>query len=237
MKAKTSDKILLGILTIGVGAIVCLLSPTKKTSAFLIGSSAGLATSLYVINTKNKVEQKSHKQNLKFDSSTTTYQPQLDNQTQEEIADVSNDELSSYSTEKISTWLESKAIEVKDSQTPRAYDRTYDRLTLLLGNDYPHLQKFYLCIKKRLSDGKSFKLDLATKDVKTISKITNFGSKLHEYTFLSHYRYSSTTKAIFATPNRTGSIINFFTGQWFERFIYLKISQFLTQQGLDYQYQ
>ncbi|MGL5831867.1 MAG: hypothetical protein ACRC1Z_01390 [Waterburya sp.] len=240
MSIKTFDKISISILTIGIGAFFYLLFPAKKTSVFLFGSGTGLATSLYVLNTKNKISQRSHQANLNLNSLIIAAPQRQDNESQNDFTSTSSNESSKYivenTVEKIIKWLENQKINPKNYQTPQSCDYTYDRITIALGENYVYLRKLYKKIKQRLNNGDSFRLSLINKTAQEISIITLFCQQLYKYTFLAQYRYNRETKTILATLNRTGDICSFFSGKWFERFVYLKVSQLLSQEGFDYQY-
>ncbi|MGL6340179.1 MAG: hypothetical protein ACRC80_13705 [Waterburya sp.] len=234
MSIKTFDKISIGILTIGVGAFFYLLFPAKKNSAFLFGSGTGLATSIYILNTKNKNSHSSHQANL--NPLIIALPKKQDNENQNHLTSIPSNESSKYAVEKIIKWLKTQKINLKNYQTPQPCDQTYDRITLALGENYFYLKKLYKKIKQRLGDGNSFRLSLINTTAQEISINTSFCQQLYKYTFLAQYRYNRETKTIFATPNRTGDICNFFSGKWFERFVCLKVSQLLSQEGFDYQY-
>ena len=57
---------------------------------------------------------------------------------------------------------------------------------------------------------------------------------LSSYAFLSAYKYTKHTKTIYAAPQRVGTVINFFTGGWFERYIYFRIHSLLSQNRLEF---
>lgn len=243
MRTKTIDRLFIGIVTIGTGATVFLLSTSKKLSAVLLASTTGAVGSLYVVKSQARIESKLDTLINIIAKSSATSRIESDNvkPNSSEITSLYSrsdrpEQLENSSAAPIIQWLESLEITVSNYYQSQAYDYIYDHLTISLGENYEYLDKLYQKIKRRLSNGNNFQLSLIGKNQREIYVNTSFCSQLYEYAFLTSYRYSSNNKTIFASPNRTGQAINFFSGQWFERFVYLKVSQLLSQQSLSYQY-
>jgi len=89
-------------------------------------------------------------------------------------------------------------------------------------------------IRKSLSSGVGFTLNLSSKSPIEIANATQFCSKLSHYALLATYRYNKYTKTIHAAPQRNGKVINFFNGGWFERYIYFKLISLFSQCDLEY---
>jgi hypothetical protein len=131
-------------------------------------------------------------------------------------------------------WLASRNITVKNFKQQEPDDDVFDQLAVFLGERFDSLKRVHDQIRKRLSTGSSFVLDLSSSSQEEIANSTQFCTWLHEYAFLASYRYNKYSKTIYATPQRVGKVINFFTGGWFERFVFLKVASLLSQNGLGY---
>lgn len=77
-------------------------------------------------------------------------------------------------------------------------------------------------------------LNLAKRSQKEIQDITAFCQELKKYAFLQKYQYNKNSKTIYAAIQKNGNVTNFFTGDWFERFVYLKACALLDQEGFTY---
>ncbi|WP_299756755.1 hypothetical protein [uncultured Chloroflexus sp.] len=131
-------------------------------------------------------------------------------------------------------WLTAKGITVRNYREQRADDAVFDQLALFLGERFATLSRIHERIRRSLSTGNGFTLNLASQSKEEIADSTQFCDMMHSYAFLSSYKYNKLTKTIYATPQRVGKVINFFTGGWFERYIYLKIRSLLSQHGLPF---
>jgi len=133
-------------------------------------------------------------------------------------------------------WLASRGITVKNYKQQEKTDAVFDQLAMFLGERFASLKCLHDQIRKRLSTGDSFTLNLASSSQEEIANSTQFCTWLHQYAFLASYRYNKYTKTIYAVPQRVGKVINFFTGGWFERFVFLKVASLLSQNGMAYVY-
>ncbi len=242
MPTKLIDFLFISILAIGTGATVFLLSTSRKISSVLLASATSGVAGTYIVKSKMQLESKLNTLIAVFDYNNTPVK--LDNLSSNStsFAPIFLPKLTldtaknKQERQQVIQWLESLDITVNNYSQPQSTDYIYDRLTISLGDNYQYLEKLYQQIKRNLSNGGNFKLKLSGKDQQLIAHNTSFCTQLYEYTFLSSYRYIAATKTIVAAPNRKGEVINFFSGQWFERFVYLKVSQLLSYHELDYQY-
>jgi hypothetical protein len=131
-------------------------------------------------------------------------------------------------------WLASRNITVKNYRQQEATDEIFDRMATFLGERFDSLVNLHDQIRRNLSTGSSFTLNLASGSQEEIANSTQLCTWLHRYAFLSSYKYNSYSKTIYAAPQRVGRVINFFTGGWFERFVFLKVSSLLSQNDLEY---
>lgn len=158
-----------------------------------------------------------------------------------QIVENCEPEKKTQSNSLIINWLLSRSIEVISYREPDEAEHIYDELTLCLGDNFSNLSSLYDKIKQSLSNGETFTLNLSSSSQQEIADNTKFAKKLVDYAFLiSKYKddnpYIKEKKIITAAPQRSGNVINFFTGGWFERYVFLKISFFLKKQGLKYSY-
>lgn len=147
-----------------------------------------------------------------------------------ESKEVSDEKTGSEHRPTALEWLADRGITVKDSREQHAADPVFDKLALLLGTRFKTLASLHEVIRRNLSKGTSFTLNLSSKSQDEITDTTQFCTLLNDYAFISSYRYTSSTKTINATPQRTGQVINFFTGGWFERYIYQRVFSLLKEQ-------
>ena len=132
-------------------------------------------------------------------------------------------------------WLSQSGITIKSSRQKLESDDVYDNLARFLGQNFDALQGFYKQIKWSLRNGRSINLSLASNTPAEISQNTQFLYMLRDYAFvLQKSRYYKDTKKIFAVPHNEGKVIDFFTGTWFERFVYLEVSALLAQANVEY---
>ena len=133
------------------------------------------------------------------------------------------------------SYLEAKNIRVEEHRVPQEIDVSSDRLAFFMGSRYSSIKNFYKAIKRNLSTGKKFSFRLAECSQQDIANCTQLGDMLYRSSFLSHYRYLKTEKIITASSQIRGDMINFLTGEWFERYVYQEVSRLLSDKSLKYQ--
>lgn len=147
----------------------------------------------------------------------------------------SPDETEEESALAVYDWLTARGITVKNYREPgTAADTVFDQLAIFLGERFENLSRVHECIRRSLSTGSSFTLNLTSSSQAEIADSTQFCTMLHSFAFLSSYRYNKYTRTIYAIPQRVGKVINFFTGGWFERYIYLRILSLLSQDRVEF---
>lgn len=107
-----------------------------------------------------------------------------------------------------------------------------DEVALFIGNNYNDLRYFFHYLKSSLSYGGRFNVNFSDRTQNEISASTQLCNKLMEKTLLESYYYKN--KQIKAKVQELGKIHNFFTGRWFERYIFIKFTSFLSQNNLSY---
>lgn len=123
------------------------------------------------------------------------------------------------------SWLEARGITVKGVPEDNGLDDASDRAAWFLGQHFDNLQPFYEAIKRRVNGdyGKWFKVEDLRNDV--LSDIIQFGNMLHDCAFLSEFKYLKREKGVLFVPLEDGRVTNFFTGNWFERYIFQIVRQ------------
>ena len=134
----------------------------------------------------------------------------------------------------VADWLATRNMTVKNHRRQESTDPIFVQLSTFLGERFESLRRVHDQIRRNLSTGGKFTVNLSSRSQEDIANATQFCALLHRYAFLSSYRYEKYAKTIYAAPQRAGSVINFFTGGWFERFIFLKVCAFLSQNELEH---
>lgn len=117
-------------------------------------------------------------------------------------------------------FLADRNIQVKTFQTDEEIDDVLDNIALFMGNRYNRIKKVYNSIKSKLNSGTGFRLDLKNATQEEVNYSCQLCNSLHQIAFLSEYKYFKSPQFLInAKPNRIPTAINFFTGQWLERFI------------------
>jgi hypothetical protein len=134
---------------------------------------------------------------------------------------------------KIIDWLKVHHLAVESYKEPQQVDALFDRVAMSLGQQYSVLKPFHRQLKYSIGKGGEFSFRLSEKSKEEINKTTNFCKLLSDCSFLP-CRYLSSQKLIVAKPPTNPNMINFFTGAWFESFVYQQVCKFLTEGGYDY---
>ncbi|WP_017305453.1 hypothetical protein [Spirulina subsalsa] len=142
--------------------------------------------------------------------------------------------------QKALNWLTDQGITIqnyKNNQDQKIQDTEliFNRIAWLLGNKYSTIKTFYRRIKHTVPKETPFRVDLSGKGEQEIRDCTHFGNQLEKYAFLKSYWYDKNNKVIHATPQRTPQFQNFFSGEWFERFVFLKVAALLEELSLEYE--
>ncbi len=145
-------------------------------------------------------------------------------------------EIEKQETEAISRiidWLKAQNLVVEGYKKPRQVDALFDSVATSLGQQYAVLKTFHRQIKFNIAKGGEFSFRLNEKSKEDINRITSFCKLLDTRSFLP-CRYLPSQKIILAKPPSNPNMINFFTGDWFESFVYQQVCKFLSESGLEY---
>ncbi|MBO9309325.1 MAG: hypothetical protein J7551_06040 [Chloroflexi bacterium] len=127
---------------------------------------------------------------------------------------------------RIHQFLADAGIAVRSIGEPEAHDEVLDRLAMYMGTRYPFIRQVYQHIKRSLSSGKTFTLNLAGKDDNCISHSTQLCTELRKLALLEYYEYRGAPQyRLMARPSRTPLAHSFFSGGWLERFTRQHLSE------------
>lgn len=255
MKSKIANFIILPGLTLSFGILVAILFPDRSKLAVLIGSTTGSLIGTYSI-TRQENQKQSSSENLTtvspqerlnlLQEQATQFQKHLQKLSQE--LNGNHDAIATFTprtlsqeqfsenteNEAVITWLTNHGITVQNYHKPDENEEIFNKLATYLGEKYSELSYFYVQLKRSFSKGQSFSINLASRSKIEITYTTQFCSRMSAYAFLSSYQYDKKKKILYGSPQKTGQVINFITGGWFERFVYLSICQLMREQQAVY---
>ena len=255
MKSKFTNFLILPTLTLSFGILAIVLLPNRGKIAVLIGSTTGSILGAYsqqqksdknedsstippdispekrlVILQKQVTVFQNHLQKLSQDLNghspvvTASYSPQTVVNLPEQISQ----------DQEVITWLTQQGIKVQNYHQPDENEEVFNKLASYLGNKHSELRYFYKQLKRSFSKGENLSLNLGSRSKQEITCTTQLCNRMSNYAFLTSYQYDRKKKMLYASPQRTGIIINFITGGWFERFIYLSLCQLLKEHEQPY---
>ena len=115
--------------------------------------------------------------------------------------------------------------------------RLLDKIALFIGNRLESVNDVLDSIKANMSAGRPFSLNLRNSSQQAVSDITGLCTKLYNIAFLTAYRYKrSPYYQLKATSSISPHALNFFSGQWLERFIKTQVVSILTSKLLKFSY-
>jgi hypothetical protein len=130
-------------------------------------------------------------------------------------------------------WFKERKIQVDVNQG--AIDTTgfFDEVALELGNQYEILREVTDKIKRIQRKGyTNVTVALSSKSQKEVKAITRFCQQLYEYSFVAKYFYQKQDKLIRLTLQKAPNIVNFFTGEWMEWYVFIKLLEYLQEKQL-----
>ncbi|NJO19695.1 MAG: hypothetical protein HC838_05950 [Spirulinaceae cyanobacterium RM2_2_10] len=187
MQQRWRDGLWVGGLALGVSAIALLLLPNARRVALLLGLSAGATAGTTLIRVRAiTTHPASPGLNIngqpaiaapREQSPLSTVLPAPD---PEPTTDAASDLFQSTlnQSERVLAWLVQRGIRVKSYYQTEPGDRVFAELALLLGEKYDNAVPFYEQIKRHLSSGHSFQVNLAQKSQQEIADTTQLGHRL-----------------------------------------------------------
>jgi hypothetical protein len=135
-------------------------------------------------------------------------------------------------------WLNSQGIKVdryKERETTEL-SKSLAELSLYLGSNYTSLKSFHNKLAHSSETGSRFRFSLQSRTQEDIRIHTSFASLLQRSGYLSNYYYARSEKVMNVTPHRKDNITSFLWGDWFEKYIFEKITNFLKTEGLTFEF-
>lgn len=127
-------------------------------------------------------------------------------------------------------------IKVENYSKPKgAVDQVFDRLALFLGDYYSILACLYAELKRAMHSRTRLRFSLKSKCPEEIARSNQFMTMLRQASLAYDYHYSKEKKFLQAGLHEREDIRRFFDGEWFERYVCLKLNQFFQAQGWQYQ--
>lgn len=146
-------------------------------------------------------------------------------------------------TNKLEQFLVARGITIKHIPSEADSDPILNSLAGYLGTHYETIKPLYLQIKRNMQLGDDFTISLKDEPSDAISRICQFGKKLHEMAFLEQYHYQRSPHYLLrAKTTRLPTAQNFFSGQWLERYIVQQVQAAInairaqTDQSVDFNY-
>lgn len=141
--------------------------------------------------------------------------------------------------QRVTDLLAAHDVTIESIRACNTADAVFDQLAVQLGNNYQQLSFFYTNLRRYLNIDPTrrsdfFNLSLNARSQQEIAITTNFCTNLLKYAFVQKYRYDRNTKMVYLSPQMTGDIPSFFTGYWFERYIFKRVCDLLDAAGMDY---
>lgn len=134
-------------------------------------------------------------------------------------------------------FLTSRGISIKTISPEQESDEILDKMALFIGNRLESVKGLLDSIKTNMNDGRPFSLNLRNESQQTVADTTNLCTNLYNIAFLTAYRYQkSPAFQLYATPSTSPRALNFYSGQWLERFVKAQIVSLLKSKSLEFSY-
>ncbi len=176
------------------------------------------------------------------DSTHTNYSPKAEADTIEVETSLSSEpELENNAefndTSKLQHFLSSRGITIKSIPPKQEIDETLDKIAVFMGNKLDSIKGVLEHIKKTMSTGRSFTINFKNEPQQTIADTTNLCTNLYKIAFLTTYRYQkSPAYILFAVPSTMPRALNFYSGQWLERFVKTQVISLLQSRSIGFSY-
>ncbi len=134
-------------------------------------------------------------------------------------------------------FLCSRGITIKRIPPEQESDETLDRMSVFIGSKFESVRVLLELIKANMNSGRSFSLSLKDESQQTIAHTTNLCTNLYNIAFLTAYRYQkSPVYQLYATPSTSPRALNFYSGEWLERFVKTQVIALLKARLLHFSY-
>ncbi|MBM3737372.1 MAG: hypothetical protein FJW39_16445 [Acidobacteria bacterium] len=147
-----------------------------------------------------------------------------------EVAETGNDS-------RIEKLLAQRGVKVRTVPPEIAENDLLDKLALFMGSKLDSIRRVYDLIRSNMSDARPIRLSLAGEPQLTVAATTNFCTNAYKLAYLTNYRYQKAPAfQLYLTPSNDPKALNFFSGQWLERFVRAQLVMLLNQRGLRFTY-
>ena len=100
----------------------------------------------------------------------------------------------------------------------------FDEIAVALGENYNLLKVVNERIKKTQRKGySSVTIAISNYSQKEIQALTKYCKELYDFSFVAKYFYNKAEKRIHLTLQQSRAVVNFFNGEWFEWFVFMKL--------------
>ncbi len=138
---------------------------------------------------------------------------------------------------RLRNFLTSRGISIKTIHPEQESDETLDKIALFIGNRFESVKRVLDSIKANMNVGRPFSLNLRNESQQTVADTTNLCTNLYNIAFLTAYRYQkSPAYQLYATPSTSPRALNFYSGQWLERFVKAQVVSLLKSKSLEFSY-
>jgi len=138
---------------------------------------------------------------------------------------------------RLRNFLASRGISIKTIHPEQESDETLDKIALFIGNRFESVKRVLDSIKANMNVGRPFSLNLRNESQQTVADTTNLCTNLYNIAFLTAYRYQkSPAYQLYATPSTSPRALNFYSGQWLERFVKAQVVSLLKSKSLEFSY-
>lgn len=131
-------------------------------------------------------------------------------------------------------WLASRGISVSNHAEESEANRALDRIANYMGMHYGEICALYKALKWGAAQNRPVQISLQDASQAEINACTHICLQLHNCAYLTRYFYKKETRTIYLTIASEGKIRNFFTGDWYERYIKTQIRTILNRNNIRY---
>jgi len=121
-------------------------------------------------------------------------------------------------------WFDKKGIILDIDTSTIDTQGFFDEIAVALGENYELLKNVNDQIKKAQRKGySSISLAISNYSQKEIHALTRYCRELYDFSFVAKYFYNKSDKKIHLTLQKAPAVVNFFNGEWFEWFVFMKL--------------
>jgi len=121
-------------------------------------------------------------------------------------------------------WFDNKEIILDIDASTIDTQGFFDEIAVTLGDNYELLKNVNEQIKKAQRKGySSISLAISNYSQKEIQALTSYCRELYDFSFVAKYFYNKADKKIHLTLQKASAVVNFFNGEWFEWFVFMKL--------------